>query len=365
MSAAFNIDAVGPWVEQLAGSELDYTLDWSESLEADDEIASVEWTADAGLTVDRKSHGGLLATAWLSGGLAGRSYAVRCAVTTASGRMDSKVFRLFVRDPGAAAMAAGRHSAFAPLPEAVARFRRDRLAGPMRTWMAGTELSDEYVAERLLAAEAHAERRLRVFLTPTEVLPPSATQDEKDALDAAGTRWRDDPGHDHDPRAWNSPRQWGAIWLRHRPVLAVHGVRIVLPGGRNSGHMDVPQDWLRVDPRAGEVQMVPSGGALGLAFGGVGLALFGAGLNLPLAVHVRYRAGLADVRRDVPDLLALVQRMAVLDILGDGFIAASGSISADGLSQSRSWDPDKQRAEIDGALDKIRQSLLGVRMMVL
>jgi hypothetical protein len=57
--------------------------------------------------------------------------------------------------------------------------------------------------------------------------------------------------------------------------------------------------------------------------------------------------------------------MTVLSIMSDAFTEQSGSISADGLSQSFSADLDKFKGSIDGELDTLRQSIHGIRMAVL
>jgi hypothetical protein len=68
---------------------LDYAVDWEAWL-GTDTIASVAWSAPAGLTLDAQSHTDTIATVWLSGGTAGAQYVVGCAVTTAAGRVDER-----------------------------------------------------------------------------------------------------------------------------------------------------------------------------------------------------------------------------------------------------------------------------------
>lgn len=61
----------------------------------------------------------------------------------------------------------------------------------------------------------------------------------------------------------------------------------------------------------------------------------------------------------------LIQKMAVLRIIEDAFVPQSGSISADGLSRSFSADAAKFAARVDDQLDALRQSLHGIRCMVM
>jgi hypothetical protein len=88
------------------------------------------------------------------------------------------------------------------------------------------------------------------------------------------------------------------------------------------------------------------------------------GMTLPGALQIRYRAGLQNVPRDYPDLLNLIQKLAVLDTLDDLFLGTSGSTSVDGLSQSFTWDSSVHRETMDDKLDALRQSLSGIRLAV-
>ena len=362
MQTSFKTDAAGGlWTEQDAGSLLDYTLDWSAGMDADDVIAESAWTADPGLLIGTKSYTDTLTTAWLSGGIAGRSYVVTNTVTTNTGRRDRRSFRVIVTD--AAGLGAGVRSVFGDLAATVAAMRRDRLLGPQQTYMAGLQLSDEYLLAKLLAAEAYVERALRTFLTPVEILPSGATQEERDAFDAAGVRWIEEPGYDHE-RGTQTTDAWAAMSLRHRPVIAVHGIIFAFPNVTDH-LLTIPNNWIRLDKKYGRLQLVPvqSAGYFGAASGLI-LTSMSTGMTLPGALQIRYRAGLQNVSRDYPDLLNLIQKLAILDALDDQFIGSGGSTSVDGLSQSFTFSGDSHRDAIDKKLEVLRQSLLGIRLAV-
>jgi hypothetical protein len=361
MAASFTADAGGLRATQSSGAALDYTLDWSESLDGGDAINTSDWTADAGLIVDRQSSEDTSTTAWLSGGLGGRSYRVTNTIITNTGRTDTRSFRVFIED--AAALGAGRPSVFPSLADAVARFRRDRLSGPAQAWLAGVELSDEYLLDKLVAAESYVEHRLRLFLYPREVLPSGATQAERDALDEAGTPWVEEPGYDHDPDVMMG-RSWAMTDLMHRPVIAVHEFRFAYPGPSSTIFV-VPKDWIRLDKKRGRLQLVPVQSAGMMSFSGVILSALNAGRTVPLAIQIRYRAGLENAQRDYPEILNLIFKLAVLDVLDDQFLPGSGSTSVDGLSQTMSWDSAAPRKALDDKLDAIRTSLSGIRLMTL
>jgi hypothetical protein len=95
------------------------------------------------------------------------------------------------------------------------------------------------------------------------------------------------------------------------------------------------------------------------------LSMLSGGRNIPQMMHIRYTAGLKDVFTDYPDLVDLIYKMAALRMVEDAFLPQSGSISADGLSQTLSIDVDKYEATIEGKLDTLLQSLHGARMMIM
>lgn len=359
-STAFQTDAHGAWLDQQAGADLDYTLDWSDFLEAGDVIVSSSWTATPGLIVDRRTFTDATTGAWCHGGIAGRSYLVSNTITTNAGRRDVRSFRVCIRS--AEAVGEGLPSVFPSLGEAVASLRRDQLLGPSQTWMAGVEISDEFLVDKLRGAERAIERRLRIFLTPTEVLPFGALQSERDALDDAGARWVEEPGYDHSP-AMLGGDTWGRLELRHTPVIAVHSVRFAYPDP-TATVFEVPPSWLRIDRKYGVVEFVPTQAAGLLGFSSVVLTAMHAGRRVPLAMQVRYRVGLDDVPRKHPDLLNIIKRQAVLDVLDDQLLPSSGSSSVDGLSQSLSWDSSGHQEALDAKIEAVKTSLQGIRLMV-
>ena len=72
-----------------------------------------------------------------------------------------------------------------------------------------------------------------------------------------------------------------------------------------------------------------------------------------------------------PELLDCIKKKAVLKILGDAFLPQSGSISADGLSESLSVDMDKYHDVVDAILNGrdgnggLMAQLHGVRVMAM
>ena len=79
---------------------LDYAVDWATWLAWDgDTIAASTWTLPADpddLAIDSFPFSATVATVWLSGGQAGRSYLVTNHITTAAGREDERTLRIRV-----------------------------------------------------------------------------------------------------------------------------------------------------------------------------------------------------------------------------------------------------------------------------
>lgn len=251
-------------------------------------------------------------------------------------------------------------SLFPNLPVAVATLRRDYLNAPA---LEGQAFASDFLASQLRAAEADAERALRVFFGPVEVLPETATTAERDALDAAGTRWVEDPGYDLEGDFFSGER-WGYIVTRHRPIVAVQSLRFVYPQPY-PGVFTVPADWIRADKKYGHIRLVPGTQTFAAPLSAGIMQIMGAGRTIPQMLQLRYTAGISGPAAQYPDLLDVVQRMAIMRMLQGRFPGASESVSADGLSQSRSTDLSKYQEGIDAQLERLRQAIHGAPMLVM
>jgi len=77
---------------------LDYTFDWSAYLaDITDTITSVAFEV-VGAVIDSSSHTTTSATAWVSGGVAGSTATVTCAIETAEGRKAVRSIYLKIKD---------------------------------------------------------------------------------------------------------------------------------------------------------------------------------------------------------------------------------------------------------------------------
>jgi len=186
-----------------------------------------------------------------------------------------------------------------------------------------------------------------VPLAPTAFFPDEPSQAEIDALN--GQPWGVDPGYDYQPSDFQFNDKWGMIKLRNKPLQSVSRVRFAYPGGPTA-HYDLPLDWIRADRKYGQIQFVPSATSFAAPLNAFVMQAIGQGRTIPLAIQITYVAGLKDVPANYPELLDVVYKKAALKIIEDAFLPASGSISADGLSQSISNDMEKHSDTIDRIL---------------
>lgn len=252
---------------------------------------------------------------------------------------------------------------FTNMPQEIASLKAARLMMLLQNYLEGVTLPDSYLEERLIAAESMIERDLRIFMTPREIVTPSTTEAQRNALIAAGNTLEEEPGYDYDPALFQG-NTWGLIQLRQRHAISVSHIGFYYPAPISLVY-EIPIDWVRLDRKPGLINLVPSQTILALPLNAYILSAIGGGRNIPLMLHIRYRAGLENVRQDWPDLVSVIKRQAMLDILGDYFMPGSSSVSADGLSQSISFEAEKHQEDIDSKMTKLRSALQGIRMTVL
>ncbi len=245
---------------------------------------------------------------------------------------------------------------------------RDSIVGEMRSdrlvlassLIDQSLMSDDYIWSKVIAAQADAARRLRVLFGPTYVFAGDPTQQEIDAV--GDNPWIVEPPYDYEPDMWMADK-WGMIILRMRPVMSVGSMVFHYPVPITST-FTVPSDWIRLDRKYGQVQMVPTGMATGTNIALYLLQTIGGGRQIPHMLHIRYRAGMNNPEADYPDLIDLIKKMAVVRMIQDSFVPQSGSISADGLSQSSSFDIGKYQEQIEHSFRVLYDSIHGVQFCV-
>ncbi len=229
----------------------------------------------------------------------------------------------------------------------VDEIRRDRIMAAATSLLAGIEVSDDYIWDKVRAAESEVAHTLRVPLVPTKFFPIKPTQAQIDALE--GMAWAVDPAYDYHPDMFHFEK-WGYFIARQRPIISVESLRFAYPS-QESGFFDIPLDWIRIDAKYGHVRLVPSSPAVFATMDAFIMTALASSRSIPFMIQLSYTAGLEDVDQNYPELPDIVKRLAVLKIVSDTFLPQSGSISADGLSQSISVDMDKYQEAIDAALN--------------
>jgi len=230
----------------------------------------------------------------------------------------------------------------------VDELRADRLMLASSNFFSGDTVTDDYLWQKVLAAESEIAHTLRVPLAPTQFFPYPPTDEQLAAL-PAGMPYAVDPPYDYGPEFFQGD-SWGYLATRQKPVQTIQLMKFAYPDPA-SLVFEIPQDWIRLDQKYGVVRLVPSTYAVAVPLSSFIMQAISAGRTIPFMLEVQYIAGIADARKEYPELLDIIKKLAVLKAIEDAFPAQSGSISADGLSQSISVDMSKYRETIDVTLN--------------
>lgn len=251
----------------------------------------------------------------------------------------------------------------------IEELRADSLFMASANFFAGQVLSDDYLWGKLLAAESSIAHTLRVPLVPTQFFPSDPTADDLASL-PPGMPWAIDPPYDYGP-AFFEGDSWGYIATRQKPVQSIQMMKFAYPDPA-AMVFEIPQDWIRLDQHYGVIRLVPSTYAVAVPLSSFIMQAVAAGRTIPFMLNLKYVAGIANARAEYPELIDAIKKLAVLKSIEDGFLPQSGSISADGLSQSMSVDMDKYRDTIDyilngpkGSNGGLMTAIHGIRSTVL
>lgn len=366
MTTLFKPTESGFVAEQNAGSTMDYGLDWSDFMATipGDEILTSSWTGagDSTLMVHGRETVGAVTSCWVIGGDPGEWHTIINTITTRDGRTNSRVCLLYIEPEPTVGSAL-----FPNRLVALMLLRRDRLTLMASSRMPSMKLSDEFLWDKLMAAEAQMAHMLRVPLRPTRFFAYDPTPEQIAALD--GMPWAIDPPYDYNPSDWYGDK-WGFVLTRQKPLQSIVGMKFVYPSPAQT-IVDVPADWIRADKKYGHVQIVPTGTAYQTLLGGLFMSHLSGGKTLPFTVALDYVAGLTNLKVDYPDLIDGVMKLAVTKIVQDAFKPQSGSISVDGLSQSVSIDTAKYSEIVDEIVNGsdgnggLMARIHGIRSMVM
>lgn len=225
----------------------------------------------------------------------------------------------------------------------IEEIRRDRLMSAAAGVLQDVKVSDAYLWDKVRAAESELSHTLRVPLVPTRFFSLKPTPEQIEAL--GGMAWDVDPAYDYSPDMFHFEK-WGYFITRQRPIVSVERMRFAYPS-QTDGFFDVPLDWIRTDARYGHIRLVPSSPAIFATMNAFIMTALAGSRSIPFMIQLEYVAGLTNVETTYPELLDVIKKKAVLKVIADAYLPQSGSISADGLSQSISVDMDKYNDTID------------------
>lgn len=220
--------------------------------------------------------------------------------------------------------------------KAVAEFKKRFSNTPLLSFLC--KYDEDTLYAKLLGNEQTVRDRLRILLEPTQVLTQDDSTDAAliPGLETAKTPYLLDPGYDYTADFFQA-NSWGYLVTRRKPIIAIQQFSFVYVDPKIS-LMDVPKSWLRIDRQYGHVRLLPTGEAALLPLNSYLLSVFGGGRTIPNMIHVRYTAGINDIRKDYPGLYEFMFRVAALELIQDTFPSGSSSVAADGLSESESFD---------------------------
>lgn len=250
----------------------------------------------------------------------------------------------------------------------VNELRQDRLMAAAAGVLQDVKVSDDYLWDKIRAAESELAHQLRVPLVPTRFFPIEPTAE--DLAELGDMAWEIEVGTDYDPTMWERDK-WGFIVTRQKPVISIERMRFAYPT-QNMGFFDIPREWITLDAKYGHIRIVPNSSAVLTAMSGFILTNLAQGRVIPSMIQFVYTAGLVDVQNKYPELLDCIKKKAVCKVVADAFLPQSGSISADGLSESLSVDMSKYHEAIDhiingadGSNGGLMAKIHGIRVMVM
>ena len=226
---------------------------------------------------------------------------------------------------------------------AVREMRDDQLLVASSGAMREVKMTDDYIWQKLRAAESELGHKLRILLRPYQIFPRQPT--EAEIAELQGKPWMVETPYDYQPDMYDRDK-WGYFITRQRPIIDVQRLRFQMPSAGNQ-YFDMPLDWLRLDKKYGHVRVLPTTNASLVTASVLGFTALTWQSIIPNMLNLTYTAGIENAQRDYPELIDAIKKMAVVKIITDLFLPQSGSISADGLSESMSTDVAKYQDQVD------------------
>lgn len=237
-----------------------------------------------------------------------------------------------------------------------AHLRADYLLGMVSHLKQVSALSDTFLENKIREAEDDLERDLNLYLA-TKIIR-SEPKPGDTGYDLA------EPAYDYETEFFAGER-WGWVRLRRYPIQSVQRMVFAFPS-LDSTVFTVPSSWIKVDDAFGLVRLVPTQAAVWASFTGYLFSLLAGGHSLPQSLFVDYTAGFksGELASNHQDILEHLKQGAVLGLLEAAFTPGSLSTSADGISQSVSFEVKTYREGWQAKRAQLRNKLKGIRLTV-
>jgi hypothetical protein len=245
-------------------------------------------------------------------------------------------------------------------------FRKDYLFGLPSRLRKPEEWSDDFLFNKIRAAENELERTLDCYYTPKRIVcEPGANLVQGQDYDIAEAAYN----YSSD---FYQGENWGQIRLRRYPVhrSPLPTVVFAYPNVDNR-IFTVPPAWVRLNEDYGVIRLVPNSSSIAATFSAFILTIFSGGRGVPQSIFVNYTAGFSgvtekgDLADNFQDLVELTKHLAILNIVDEAFLPSSVSNSTDGISQSFSYQLKDYRENYEKKFGRFRDMVKGIRMGVL
>jgi len=172
----------------------------------------------------------------------------------------------------------------------------------------------------------------------------------------------------------NDYYEWGYLQLNNYPVISIESMRIVYLRDQYNLEtvMDIPQQWIRLDPDTGIIRLIPNNrfpGTLAVNSGGAFFPeLFNRNSHVPNLWVLEYTHGFKGgcVPVLVNSVIGLTAAITAMAVVGDLIVApgiAGSSLSLDGLSQSIQTTLSAENNGLSGRIRDYLRQLHGDKTM--
>lgn len=225
------------------------------------------------------------------------------------------------------------------------------LKGPLAmvayNYFPGITFDPDYLYDKIIAAESDISHILGVRFVPTKFFPLPPT-DAQLATIPDTMPYEVDPGYDYTPDMFMRD-QWGFVVLRNKPIISVDAINFAYPSAQSSFSI-IPLDWVRYDAKYAQIQLVPASANAFIAMDTFVTTVLTGSRRVPFMIQYTYQAGLTNAAKQYPELIDVIKKKAIVKILEDSMLPSSGSISADGLSQTMAINMDNFHDAVDRIL---------------